>query len=452
MMYKIRFILFSILLVFTTVNAINIDSNVISISETDKTYILDINTLFLNSIENSYKVNAQIFSIQSKERLYSSTNYYYLPTATITSEIKKKFNRPGHPSPFTEFKLDLVASMKLWSNTTGEQKKSAYYSLLASKESYNDIVNSIYTSINQNVIKIELARDFLNKAEQYRLKLNSLLEKMHISSQSGILKKSDKLFADVSIKKFEESILNVKSQVESYISQINNITPANLYNSEYGVSKNYIEAAISLDDNMFKINEVTKNNFSILSKRAQLESDKYLVEAYNENFIVEVVTQHDIKEHAKSNIKNDENQVVNGYTYDNDGQSYIGLKVTYSGLNYQSNQKKLSEQLLFSKKLIELDEYIHQVYVDLGTFKQQHILIQKRLSNIDNQIELTIGVINSLMKEMLVDESNILDIFRNISSLSDLEMNRINIQNEIVNLAIKVKSINSIIPRKYVIN
>lgn len=430
----------------------NIFFDGINITETEETYTLDIDTLFIASIKNSYKINAQIYSVKSEEDLYLATDYYYLPTATITSEVKKKFNRPGHPSPFTEFKIDLIASMKLWSNATAEQKDSAYYRLLASKETYNDIVSSIYTTINQNIIKIQLSREFLNKAEQYRLRMNALLEKMNISSNTGILKKSDKLFADVSVKKFEESILNVESKIESYKSLINNITPSNLYNKEYGVSKTYIENAITLNDSMFKIDEVTQKNFSILSRQAQLKSDKYSAEVYNENFIVEMVTQHDISESALSNIKNEENQVENGYTYDNNGESYIGLKVTFSGLNYTNTQQKSSAYNLFGKKFIELDEYIHQVYVDLKTYKQQYSLVKKRLQNIDTQIELTIKVINSLMKEMLVDESNVLDIFRNISSLSDLEMNRVNIQNELVDLTTKVKSLNSIIPRKYVIN
>lgn len=458
MTYKINHLL--IFTLFMQFNAIaneedllnNIYYDGIVISETKREYSLDVNDLFTKSIKNSYKVNAQIYSIKSEQLLYSASNYYYIPTATITSEVQKKFDRPGHKSPFTEFKLDLVASIKLWSNATGELKDSAFYSLLASKETYNDIVNSIYTTVNQNIIKIELAKAFLSKSEKYRLRLNALMDRMDISSQSGILKKSDKLFADVSIKKFEESILNVKSQIENYKSQINNITPVDLYNSEYGVSQEYIENTIALDDNMFKINKVIERNFSVLSKRAQLESDKNAAKAYNENFIVEVVTQLDIKESAFSNIKNDKNEVINGYTFDDDGQSYVGLKMTFSGLNYQSLQQKESEYNLFSRKLIEIDEFIHQLYVDLNTFKQQHLLIEKRLENVENQIDLTIGVINSLMKEMLVDESNVLDIFRNISSLSDLEMNRITIQNELVDITTKVKSINSIIPSAYVIN
>ncbi len=416
------------------------------------TYSADIERLFIGSIENAYKVNAQIFAIKSEQKLYNSAKYYYIPTANISSEVQKKFNHPGHPSPFTEFKLNLSATMKVWSDTTGDQKDAAYHRLIASKETYNNIVNGIYFNIKQNIIKIELAREFLNKSEQYRIHMNSLLEQMNVSSQSGLLKKSDRLFADVSIKKFEESILNVESQIEQYKNQINNVTPANLYKNEYGVSPEYIEEAITLGKNLFNIDIVTNRNFNILSKRAQLSSDRFSAEAYNENFNIDIVTMHGITEHDQSNIKDENNKVINGYTYDNDGQAYIGLKMTYTGLNYQNYQQKSSEFDLFNKKVIELDELIHQTYVDLDTQFQQYTLIKKRIENVEKQIKLTLGVINSMMNEMRVDESNILDIFRNISSLSDLEMNRLSIQNELVDLTTKVKSINSIIPSKYVIN
>lgn len=449
----LRFISFFIILISNAyASDIFNDAIIESIKPIEPVYKLNIDNLFLASIQKSYKVNAQLYALKSENKLYDAAKYYYIPTASLTSEIKKKFNRPGHPSPFTEFKLDLAANMKLWSNATGEQKDAAYYSLISSKELYNDLINEIYSNINQNIIKIELARAFLNNAEQYRKRMNILLDKMNISSKSGILKKSDRLFADVSIKKFEESILNVKSQIEQYKNQINNITPENLYDDGYGVSISYIEEAIDLNETMFKIKNVVKHNFGIRSKKAQLESDKYSTEGYSENFIVELVTQHDIKEHAKSNTKNDQNQAIYGYTYDNDGQSYLGLKVSFTGLNYKNYKEKASEYDLYNKKLIELDEAIHQTYVDLNTFNQQYYLIKQRISNVDKQINLTIDVINSMIKEMMVDESNILDIFRNISSLSDLEMNRLNIRNELVDLSIKVKSINSIIPSQYVIN
>lgn len=434
-----------------SVNAMDLYDG-IHIKTVTPVYKTNIKTLFNESIEYSYKVNAQVNTIKSEQNLLNSAKYYYIPSASISSELQKKYSRPGHPAPLTDFKIDLSATMKLWSNATSEQKDSAYYSLVSSKETYNELVSSIYNNIEQNLIKIELARAFLSKAEQYRVHMSSLLEQMNVSSQSGILKKSDRLFADVSVKKFEESILNVESLVEQYKSQINNITPADLYRNEYGLSLEYIESAIFLTDDMFQINTVSERNFNILSKRAQLESDKFAAEAYNENFIVQLVTQHGIKENSLSNIKNDENKVPGGYTYDNDGQAYIGLQVSFTGLNYQNAQQKLSEYHLFSTKLIELDEFIHQTYVDLSTYALQYTLIKKRIDNVDKQISLTLGVINSMMNEMRVDESNVLDIFRNISSLSDLEMNRLFVQNELIDLTTKVKSINSKIPSNYVIN
>lgn len=451
MSHRMRY--FQLLLIFAScsVNAIDLYDG-IDIKTMVPVYTTNIDTLFKGSIELSYQVNAQVYTIKSKQNLHKSAQYYYIPTASITSELQKKYNRPGHPAPLTDFKLDLMATMKLWSNSTSEQKDSAYYSLIASKETYNEIVSGIYNNIEQSILKIEFARAFLSKAEQYRIHMSTLLEQMNVSSQSGILKKSDRLFADVSVKKFEESILNVESLVEQYKSQINNITPANLYKDDYGVSLEYIKSSITLSEKMFQINTVSEKNFNILSQRAQLESDKYAAQAYNENFVVQIVTQHGIKENALSNIKNDENQVPGGYTYDNDGQAYIGLKVSFTGLNYQNAQQKASEYHLFSSQLIELDELIHQTYVDLSTYSLQYTLIKKRIANIDTQITLTIGVINSMMNEMRVDESNILDIFRNISSLSDLEMNRLFVQNELVDLTTKVKSINSIIPGQYVIN
>lgn len=415
-------------------------------------YTADVNELFLESINKSYKINAQIYQILSEQHLKDAAKYYYIPSATIGGEVQKKFDRPGHPQPYSTFKLDLSAKIKLWSNATGDKLDAAYYSLIASKEKYNEITNDIYYSINTNLIKIEIAREYLAKANQYRMRMDRLLERMNVASEFGIMKKSDRLFADVSLKKFDESILNVNAQIEQYISLINNITPYNLYNEKYGLSDNYIRDSLLIKPDMFVIDNVTKRNYGILSRNAQLKSDKFNAKGYNENFTVDLVTQHGIEEHKLTSTKNEDNQAIYGYSYDNDGSAYIGIKFNYTGMNYQSYKQKRSEYHIYTKKAIELDEFVHQIYVDLNTYKQQYDLILQRIQSIDKQISLTTDVINSLMEEMVVDESNTLDIFRNVSSLSDLEMNRLSVMNELIDIVKNVKSINSIIPKKYVIN
>ncbi len=415
-------------------------------------YTADINDLFFQSISKSYKINAQIYEILSNQHLTDAARYYYIPSATITGAINWKFDRPSHPDPYPRFLLDLTATMKLWSNATSDKLDGAYYSLIASKEKYNEITNDIYFTINNNLMKIEFAREFLAKAKQYRVRMDALLERMNVASQFGIMKKSDRLFADVSLKKFDESILNVNAQIEQYISLINNITPDNLYNEKYGLSQNYLKNALTVKPDMFDIKVVTQRNFGILSRTAQLKSDKFNTQGYNENFIVELATEHGIEEHSYTSTKNEDNEALYGYSYDDDGSAYIGINFTYTGMNYQSYKQKRSEYNLYTKKAIELDEFVHQVYVDLNTYKQQYDLILKRIQSIENQIKLTTDVINSLMEEMIVDESNTLDIFRNVSSLSDLEMNRLNVLNELIDIVKNVKSINSVIPKKYVIN
>ncbi|MGL4826555.1 MAG: TolC family protein [Vibrionaceae bacterium] len=434
---------------FTSYSAA-IDSD-FSVEEYNPEYNVDVSVLFTQSMENSYKVNANRMLIESEQELLDAANYYYLPSASINSEIKKKMLRPGHPLPYTEFTLDLSAKMKLWSNTTGDTKKSAIKKLSSVVYSYNESISEIYSIISLNLAKIELSREFIFKSKKHRKKMDELLKKMDVSSASGLLKKSDRLFAEVSIKKFEESMLNVQSQIEQYKNQINNITPISLYKEEYGISSYYINDAIKLDDDMFNLEKVIEKNFSVLAKRMQLESDKAAAEGSNEYFNVDFVTQHGIKEHKKTSTKNEQNQATYGYTYDNDGSAYFGLKLSFNGLNYSQMKSANSELKLYAKKMIEFDQAINQIKIDLQMYKQQYELLSSRLKSIDEQLKLTVNVISNLFNEMTTDESSILDVFRNISSMSDLEMNRLSIKNELLDLASKVRSLNSMVPQYYVI-
>lgn len=415
-------------------------------------YTLSVDDLLTSSIEKSYKVNAQRQTIASELALLKGATYYFLPTATVTQHLKKKFDRPGHPSPYTEYVLDLNAAMKLWSNASGDRKDAAHYQLVAAKETYNSLVNSVYSTVNTNLIKIELSRNFLNRSGVYRNKLNDILRRMEKSSKTGILKKSDRLFADVTLKKFEESIFNVQGQVEQYKSLINNITAANLYRDEYGVSTEDIDAASVLSEQMFDIYWILQKNFDVRSRRAELLADRASAKAVNENFTIELVSQQGILEHERTNTKNSQNQAEFGYSFDDDGKSFIGLRVVYSGLDFSALQSKQSEYKLYTRKMIELDEYMHQLYVDITAYQQQYQLIKQRLANVNNQITLTNNVIQSLMTELTVDESSALDVFRNVTSLCDLEMNRLTVHNELVDLVIRVKSLNAMIPERYVLD
>lgn len=414
-------------------------------------YTKDINILFTQSIENSYKVLSSKYAIESKEHLFDSARYYYVPTVSVSSQVKQKMDRPGHPSPFTEFTLDLSAKMKIWSNATSENRDSAFYYLKSAKENYNESVSEIFRKINVNLLKIEYSRTFLARSEEYRKRMNVLLNNMDISARSGLLKQSDKIFAEVTVKKFDESILNVLSQIEQYKSEMDNITSQRLYDEGYGLDRDYINSVMTTNPEYFEIENVMKNNFSILSKKSELVAEKKKAEGSNEYFTVELQTVHGIKEHKKSSTKNEDNQATYGYTYDDNGDSYIGIQFSFNGINYGSYKTQMSEFELYKQKMIEFDEFVHGINVEIIALKEQYALVNKRIDNINNQVDLTTDVINSQMNEMSVDESSVLDIFRNVSSLSDLEVNHLMAQNELVDVVNRIYALNSILPQSYVI-
>ena len=128
------------------------------------------------------------------------------------------------------------------------------------------------------------------------------------------------------------------------------------------------------------------------------------------------------------------------------------MTVRYTGLDYQSYKAQESENHRYNSQVIELDEYLHQLYVELTTHQTQYKLAKERLTNVNHQLVLTHNVIQSLMQEMLADASSVLDIFRNITTLSDLEISRLSVNCELVDLASKVKSLNAVIPSQYVIH
>lgn len=414
---------------------------------------IEVEALLSSSIDNSYKVNQIKEDIISQSFNQAATEYYYLPKVTLSSEVKQKFDRPGHPSPvMTEFLINLSASLKLWSNTTNSANLAELKKLDSKRYDLNAAILDVYTTTIRNLVKIEISRSFLDRSEMYKEKMNELLNQMEMSASSGLIKKSDRVFAEVTMKKFEESIININSQIEGYKSEINNLTAKNLYNNKIGLNEHEVNDFFELEDSKFDINSVINKNYDIIARKLKLESDKYSSKSLNETLTFELITQHDINEHELSSEKNEDNVAENGYTYDNDGESYIGLKLTFTGFDYNKYTSNKSEEHNLAKKMIEVDEMIHQVYVDLDTQKQRYILTKERLFNIDNQIKLTVELVDSLLKEIAVDESNVLDLFRNISSLSDLETNRLNIRQELTGIVSNVREVNSVIPNVYIGN
>lgn len=414
-------------------------------------YPLNNEVLFIDSIQNSYSINAQRQAIKSELHLFDSAKYYYMPSATITQQVQQKFDRPGTTAAITEYTMSMSAKMTLWSNTSSDVKDAAFYSLLAATESFNEQVSSIYSLISTNLMKIEISREFIKKSKEYRKRMSTLLSSMESSAKSGLLKKSDRIFADVTVKKFDESVLNVQSQIEQYISNINNVTPRNLYNTGYGIKKSEIEKYIKIENSYFNLSKVLTNNFSILAEKATLLSEKYSAMGSNEYLTLELMTQHNIKENKLSNVRNEDNQVPGGYTYDDDNDSYIGVQVSFTGLNYAKYKNQQSEFELYKQKLIKFDEFVHSIDVDLKKFKEQYALTSARLTNIRNQVRLTTELIRTQLKELRVDESSAFDIFRNISTLSELEFNRLTTYNELLDLSSQIYNINSVIPKNYVI-
>ncbi|WP_165386753.1 hypothetical protein, partial [Vibrio vulnificus] len=222
--------------------------------------------------------------------------------------------------------------------------------------------------------------------------------KMEKTANVGLIKNSDRVFANVTMKKFEESIININSQIEGYKSEINNLTAKELYNELIGLNSEYIDDFFELGDENFKLETVLNRNFDILSRKAMLESDKNSSKSLNETVTFELVTQHDISENKLSSKKNENNVAENGYTYDNDGESYVGLKLTYTGFDFSTYMSDKSEEHSVTKKMIEMDEKLHQINVDLNTQKLRYSLTLDRLNNIDNQIKLTLELIDNLIK------------------------------------------------------
>ncbi|HFQ5353771.1 TPA: hypothetical protein ACGVAX_000921 [Vibrio vulnificus] len=426
------------------------------VSEDDnkKTYITeDVESLFLSTIENSYKINQIREDILSQEYNKVSSDYYFLPKITISSELKQKMDRPGHPSKvMTEFLINLSARIKLWSDTVSYASLSELKKLESRRYDLNNAIVENYSVVNKNLVKIEISRSFLDKSFVYKEKMQELMSKMEKTANVGLIKNSDRVFANVTMKKFEESIININSQIEGYKSEINNLTAKELYNELIGLNSEYIDDFFELGDENFKLETVLNRNFDILSRKAMLESDKNSSKSLNETVTFELVTQHDISENKLSSKKNENNVAENGYTYDNDGESYVGLKLTYTGFDFSTYMSDKSEEHSVTKKMIEMDEKLHQINVDLNTQKLRYSLTLDRLNNIDNQIKLTLELIDNLIKEISIDESNVLDLFRNISSLSDLEMNRLSIRNELTDIVSSVRQINSMIPSQYVSN
>ncbi|EIO3980554.1 hypothetical protein LQK36_004473, partial [Vibrio vulnificus] len=165
------------------------------VSEDDnkKTYITeDVESLFLSTIENSYKINQIREDILSQEYNKVSSDYYFLPKITISSELKQKMDRPGHPSKvMTEFLINLSARIKLWSDTVSYASLSELKKLESRRYDLNNAIVENYSVVNKNLVKIEISRSFLDKSFIYKEKMQELMSKMEKTANVGLIKNSD---------------------------------------------------------------------------------------------------------------------------------------------------------------------------------------------------------------------------------------------------------------------
>ncbi|MCG9661400.1 TolC family protein, partial [Vibrio mediterranei] len=141
------------LIIMTTYSSFSFSfdiENILNIEKEKKEYTKDIDALVIGSVNNSYKAAEIKAEIQSKEQILLKDEYYFVPKVTLTSEIKEKMDRPGHPDPEADFNINLSATMKLWSDTVSDENRAAYQDLESSINKYNSVVSNVYRSIANN--------------------------------------------------------------------------------------------------------------------------------------------------------------------------------------------------------------------------------------------------------------------------------------------------------------
>ncbi|MFA0229941.1 TolC family protein, partial [Vibrio sp. 10N.261.45.A7] len=386
----------------------------------------DVDQLVKEIVKNSYEASKFEADILSKKHLLSSSENYYVPKVTISASERKYLE--GYDGLKSE--ISATGTAKLWGDTVSYNIASNHENLNLSIIDYNLEVTKTYRNVINNLIKLKNSKKAINQLRNQSGILDDIVEEI---STSGVLKKSDKNFAIVTKKKSEELILSIESRVETYINNINNISPKyfELYN--FIISDRLSEIELKINEDNFDTKSIVRDNLDIQRADTNIRLGKNNVKSLNEIITINLETQHK----RSSNT---------GYDKPN---SYIGLGFYVDLFDYSNYKVEKSEEELLIKAYIDRDRIVNQYVIRSDSLKKQYSLLEDTKGNLLEQLDLSESIFLNLKNEINVDESNILDLLKNVSTRMDGEVKLLSVNNNLSDTVMQVKMLRSIAPNKY---
>ncbi|NUW70137.1 TolC family protein [Vibrio coralliilyticus] len=387
----------------------------------NRVYEYDAKQLLGEVLKVSPDVQAALSRLEASQDEKMAADWYFLPNLTLSNESKFYMPRPGAPERGIEHNLSLSSELRLWGSGLTDELDAAQLDLVAANYQLSSAVISSYYESLKNIEKIEFAHQFLNKSKFYDSKIQQLISLMEKHVDSGLVKKSDLLFASVTTQKFKEKMLGVESKIQEYIKNINTVAGRKVYSPQYGMAIGELDTS-TLEELRILLNEhnIVSTNFELLNSLNSLEAERKRAFAQNEMFELKLVTEQNARFNDQTNIADETSGQVD-YAYDPDNDSYVGLSFTIKGLDFTAHKRKDSATNEVVAKQYEHEKLVSDKLNQLESLSVQLETESRKKVNLEKQISLTYEIVERQFEEIAIEEANISDILRNISSITDLE-------------------------------
>jgi len=370
------------------------------------TYAITAEDIIEEVLASSQEIISLRHNLQSKVDLTEAEKKFYYPTVDLIAEYKDNY---GEPAPPVEEDAELTVSLSstLYSSIASARVSLADNNRLVALYSLREKENEFYFEVMEQLINVERSREFLKQSAVIKEKMNEYIVRIGGAVEAGISPRSFLREAELIRVRFNDTVETVKFDIDSYFTQMSLIIGYEIENREdVGIDAKILLSILN-QKTIFSPEMAIEKNLRLLSRRHEVESLKHTAE-----------TQF---ERTKFTIFNDTivgmMDLPNSESGDVRDSSSVGLRVEYKLYDKRRKQTRSSSYntYLSERELLQNEVLIMRSRVN--ELNETYSISTNRRENLKQQIELSLELLETQEREILVDKIFFIDMARSLAQL-----------------------------------
>jgi|GEM_PF-4509032 len=391
--------------------------------------------IFKDVLESSKEIKSLQNTLLAQEDLTESEKKYYYPKADLLIEYNDFYGEVD-PAIEEDEELTLSITSQLYSDVALERISGAENNRLSALYSLEETKSGLYFSIIEQLINIEVSRQFLHESDTIREKMNKHIAQISNAVSVGVSPRSYLRETQLIKVRFDDVVSTVKSDIDNYFTRLSLTTGYVVEHKELiGLDHTFISLILA-EDISFDAEQAMKKNLHLLSRYHEVESLKNSANSQFEK--LKITAFNDTNVGLKSDADSSFGEIRE--------TSSAGLRLEYKLFDFQRLKTRSSAHKIYLSEKGLLDSERERMLVQIQELSESYENNIKKRTNLLEQISLSKSLIETQEREMLIDRIEFIDM---ITSLSDLVQTYVALLNNDLQLYGTIVSYKTIIAERF---